>query len=275
MTDQELLAAFTDRIAARGLIHPHEASILLARAGYDLPRDTEPLAVSDDNLRLAAVILAALLRMKDGRPTLEKVRERIAALQLRHLLDANDRAHEEFERRNRLLAGMLAAGMAVWLWHRHQRANVAGHVIAQAVLGGRGALRRPDAVAATLREQGGFLLGFADELALKRSRGETVTADAVTARADLYGGAGRKTFYQELEAYQAALGPLPGWVHEYIPKDDAATCLPCHAAKGFYLIGQGPWPGDVCDGRGRCRCRRVPRYLPAVYAELLRDASAS
>ena len=45
------------------------------------------------------------------------------------------------------------------------------------------------------------------------------------------------------------------------------NCSSCITAQmnGPYLSGQGPFPGQVCFGRSRCRCYRRLRYDPAMY----------
>lgn len=46
------------------------------------------------------------------------------------------------------------------------------------------------------------------------------------------------------------------------------NCGPCLQAEGTFLPGEGSMPGDVCKGRGRCRCTRELVMDAAAYARL-------
>lgn len=80
---------------------------------------------------------------------------------------------------------------------------------------------------------------------------------AIGARLSLYSGSGRAEWFrgQEKDAGD-------GDVVDYVSLDDNSTCTPCLLAEeqGPYLPGIGPFPGEVCLGRGRCRCKRVSRH---------------
>jgi hypothetical protein len=98
--------------------------------------------------------------------------------------------------------------------------------------------------------------------------GETasaVTPEGVAARSDLYSGAGRAKWFRADEE-----GSPDGIVIDYFAIDDAGTCAPCHKAdsESPYLPGTGPMPGEVCLGRGRCRCVRVPRRSMTEWRRL-------
>lgn len=87
-------------------------------------------------------------------------------------------------------------------------------------------------------------------------------------RSKLYSGNIRGAFFKYIETLKNQVNLLvqkPGWVAQYISKDDKATCLPCKSAVGFYILGQGPFPGQVCKGAALCRCKRVMVYDPARY----------
>lgn len=115
------------------------------------------------------------------------------------------------------------------------------------------------------QEQAGFLARFADEVAVSALLGRPLSPEAVAARSALYGGAGRAEFYRGKE-----IGQTGGWVIEYHARDDRHTCTPCLEAEEAspFLPGEGVFPGAVCRGRGRCRCRRVPRFDPITYDRL-------
>lgn len=84
-------------------------------------------------------------------------------------------------------------------------------------------------------------------------------------RATLYSGNIRGVLFRYIEILnQAKYGTgNPGWVAHYQARGDKNTCKPCQAAVGWYLLGHGPFPGQVCKGRSRCRCVRVIVYDPA------------
>lgn len=84
-------------------------------------------------------------------------------------------------------------------------------------------------------------------------------------RSTLYSGNIRGVLFRFIEMLnQIKYGAInPGWVAHYRPKGDKNTCKPCSAAAGYYLLGHGPFPGQVCKGRSRCRCVRVVVYDPA------------
>ena len=42
------------------------------------------------------------------------------------------------------------------------------------------------------------------------------------------------------------------------------NCSPCSAARGYYPLSSGPYPGQICLGGGACRCERVVIYAPEI-----------
>ncbi len=190
-------------------------------------------------------------------------------------------------------------------WHQDQAADIARslragnvrtfqqaagslnriHAAAQAALGARGlppALRQSLTTADA--ESGAYLSRFVDGAGLReivsRMQPALVAAlglgavaaqwgsDYLANRLAMYGAAGRAGFFEAAEEYDEE-GAGPGWVVEYIAQDDDRTCSPCSDAQGYYLPGDGPYPGQICLGRHRCRCRRVPVYDPEIYATLI------
>ncbi len=83
-------------------------------------------------------------------------------------------------------------------------------------------------------------------------------------RAKLYTGNSRGTFFQAYEVTQAKAYPH-GWVALYQTRDDAHVCADCNDAAGYYLLTQGPFPGRVCRGRARCRCKRLIVWNPTQH----------
>ena len=81
----------------------------------------------------------------------------------------------------------------------------------------------------------------------------------------MYSGGGRALFF---EAWETSAGYEAGWVVRYEAVDDSATCSPCRLAEGYYLPGDGPYPGEVCLGGGACRCARWPVFDETLYRQL-------
>lgn len=141
------------------------------------------------------------------------------------------------------------------LWFKQMREIIEGYLIAQATVARARALLPSELLEldrGVIAEQVGFLGNFLSDLKQRE-----ITINYVTARARLYSGAGRALWYRQAEDREAR-----GWVIDYIAVDDSGTCAPCIQAEsgGPYLFGDGPFPGEVCLGRGRCRCRRQPRF---------------
>lgn len=208
-------------------------------------------------------------------PTINEARERIAALKIAELLKVHERLQDNFERRNHRLAVGLFFGNSVETWQRAFWESVVFLLLAQAVLGAGGipGTLQKARLEAKLRREAEFLRRFALAVMIgmagmpgNRAPG---SEEAVVNRSNLYSGVPRGEFYESLEERLASLTDEEvGWVMEYIPKDDDSTCEPCSEAAGYYLPGTGPKPGEVCEGRGKCRCRRVPRFLPEIFRKL-------
>lgn len=208
-------------------------------------------------------------------PTINEARERIAALKIAELLKVHERLQDNFERRNHRMAVGLFFGNSVETWQRSFWDSVVFLLLAQAVLGAGGipGTLQKARLEAKLRREAAFLRRFALAvmLGMAGANGPRTPSDSdrVSNRSNLYSGVPRGEFYTAMEERLASLtNEEVGWLVEYIPKDDDSTCEPCHAAAGYYLPNQGPKPGEVCQGRGRCRCRRVPRFLPEIFAKL-------
>lgn len=130
-------------------------------------------------------------------------------------------------------------------------------------------------VDARVRAQLAYLSRFADEVALRRLDEvplAPLSEEAVGARLSLYGGEARASFYAARERDAAG-----GYVVDYVAADDGGTCSPCLRAmiNSPYLPDDvdTPYPGRVCRGRGRCRCRRELRYAPDEHRALAARAA--
>lgn len=181
---------------------------------------------------------------------------------------AVDAAQARFEREAKSLAGRLANGsLSVREWHAKQGALTIQHMVEQATLGAGRRLTPSELarLAPEVQKQTLYLSRFADKVSVSKLAGQPMSAEAVASRAQLYAGAARGEHYKAKEQQQG-----DGYIYEYISRDDGGTCSNCYTASrnGPYLAGVGPMPGQVCRGRGRCRCRREARYAPEEAARI-------
>ena len=153
------------------------------------------------------------------------------------------------------------------------------HLAAQAGNGARGLPADLRAmIAAVEAEQAAYLSRFVDQIAIRQIAGSLPAtwpprsdsalsaygAEYLVNRMAQYGARGRAIF-QAAEQYDGESTGY-GWIVRYIARDDDRTCGPCSEAQGYYLPGTGPYPGEICLGRHRCRCRRRPVFAPDIYA---------
>lgn len=148
-------------------------------------------------------------------------------------------------------------------WHEQMKAVIEGYLLAQATVA-RGRSLLPTEILAlqtAINEQLDFLQHFLFDLLIRE-----ITLEYVAARSKLYSGAGRALWYRINEEREDT-----GWVIDYMAVDDRGTCLPCRDAEagGPYRFGDGPFPGEICLGRGRCRCQRNRRYDPDAWQLLI------
>src|SRR5690606_361524 len=118
-----------------------------------------------------------------------------------------------------------------------------------------------------VRGQESWLYRFAGEIAARRAVGRPFSAGYLAGRSRQYGGVGWQAYWQAEEGNHAEYGI----VVVYRSRDDGYTCSPCLAAErdGPYLpASPHPWPGEVCLGRGYCRCELEYIYDPVIYEQL-------
>jgi hypothetical protein len=159
----------------------------------------------------------------------------------------------QYEARVAALGRSVADGrISVAQWQNAMNTATTQHLIRQQALGA--GTTRIDAetfarLDAEVRRQQAFISRFADHFTGRAATDEPLSAAAVSSRAKQYSGAGRALGARAQEADS-------GERWQYIAVDDAGTCEPCLGAEGIYDSGQGPYPGEICLGRGNCRCRR-------------------
>lgn len=263
-----------DAAARQRLVTGQQAETLRPRLEERfLPLDTQDVTIPDD---LWPHIFLELYGLATGTSTnvgINEARQRIAALKIEELLKVHERLQDNFERRNWVLAVALLAGGTVRAWQTKLLDAIKRLILSQFVLGSGRVPTTAELAILTekVKREAAFLKRFALTVALSLSGQSSGPASeaSISSRGSLYSGVARGTFYQAMEdRIDQLTDQREGWVMEYIPRDDVATCTPCSKARGFYLIGAGPYPGQVCEGRGRCRCQRVPRFLPNIFRSL-------
>jgi hypothetical protein len=282
--NREAFLALLVRGVSDGWLSETEAADLLARfTAGELVYVQEPLQPSqairgverdDDLLRAAlAALLAVLLFSMGGRRTFGPPLETFHLLPLTTRIFTIDELQTAFERQTRSLARQLGAGqLDLAGWQTAMQTELRQHLTAQTMAGlGRDTLtpRELARLNTLARQETAYLARFADQIAIAQAQGTPLSVAQIGARSELYAGAGRGEFFRAVETSAIADGRIgPGNVVRYVAIGDANTCSPCLAAVGYYLPGEGPVPGQVCRGHGRCRCRRMWLFDPARYAEL-------
>lgn len=250
MMSREDFADLLVRAVREGWISAEEA--------MDLMADFE---AGDLDLALLPLPLRTAILGEDDEPL-------VGYLSRRVLLErpGRDAMQILFSERAREIAPLAASDVTAW--QREMRQLIRDHMLEQARAGkGSGlTLTELESVTTRLQTEFAYLSRFADEISVKALEGKPLSEKQIGARSELYSGAGRAEAFRMTEA-----GYKDGYVVDYISQDDPAVCDPCVAAEqaGPYLPGAGVFPGDACNGRGHCRCIRVPRYAPAE-AERLR-----
>lgn len=191
---------------------------------------------------------------------------------------ASNGLQDYFEHAARALAFRLEETGALDEWRRSMNALIVGQAVGQRTLAAGRALLPSEAldVLGALRFEFKHLEDFESELRRRLERAadpdpsrRPFSARYVAARAALYSGSARGVFFRADERGQAR-----NVVIDYRAVDDRGTCSPCLEAEeeSPYLPGEGPMPGEVCRGRGRCRCLRIPRDSPRDFERLTKLA---
>lgn len=260
MTYRDRLIDYLSRLVADGVITEAEAARIIRDYDdgeveeFELPLAPDELPQDDDH---TAEIIAALLLLLN--------RSEIASIPQQAQLAVIDQVQDEFERIVRGLASRYSTGlMSLPTWQAEMLLAMRQHTAQQMMVGSRrtglspSQLTRLDEI---MRSEGAFLSRFADQIAAQGLTGALMSEAQIANRAALYGGVGRG------EAFRWAEGTQTGYIVDYISRDDYRTCSACISAQmnGPYLPGRGPFPGQVCFGRSRCRCYRRLRYNPVTY----------
>lgn len=147
-------------------------------------------------------------------------------------------------------------------WHKAQ-VNLIGAAMYANWLAGNGTNAEPS-IDAMIDEQLTYLYRFAGEQSAMFLLGTPYSEEYTVNRLLLYGGAVWASWFMGNESVSYD----DGYVIEYRAADDMRTCQPCRSAQGYYRIGTGPMPGQICYGGSRCRCERIVVYAPEILARL-------
>jgi hypothetical protein len=196
--------------------------------------------------------------------------EELRSLTLNRRAFFREQLQDEFLAKVERLAERVAYRGHLRVWHREMIKVVRDHLLQQSLLAAQGEVRGDDLrrLKSVLRRELKYLANFADEIAAARALRKPMSAAAIAARAKQYAGAGRAQWFRALEER-----PAKNVVYDYVSRDDKGTCQPCLKAEadGPYLASDGPFPSEVCRGRGFCRCRRVARVSAKDYRRLIRS----
>lgn len=227
---------------------------------------TQPQQQTDDSKQAAALWLLLLLAPSvQAHPYLLPVLLRRVTTPRGLTLTAQLQARFDLEVTT--LADRAAAGtLPLGIWQVLMAHQVAVHIQAQTMLGARSITDVSSDPVARIAAQLPFLFNFHADLQARQAAGK-LSADYIANRAMLYGGSGRAAFFAASESRESR---QTGWVAMYEARDDKGTCSPCLAAEAGspYRVGQGPFPGGICLGRGRCRCIRRLVHDRAAYQQL-------
>lgn len=275
MTRAELVTILAELIL-RQVINEDDARALLAQFDrgewVDLPLPFEEAVTpvtTRDGMSAWVVLLTSL-----GAAIGAQVAQQVPTSTRRVLTEAQgrnlrDRLRAEFDAEMRRLAGRVAGGAATGTWQADMTNTVRRYMLAQASAGVGRPLTQAEinAIAPRINEQSQYVYRYAADIAARRQTGNPYQVAYLQNRSTQYGGVGWGLYF---EGQEGAYSGQDGWVVDYISRDDDRTCSPCLDAErnGPYLPGQGPYPGQVCLGRGYCRCERRLRYDPAAWGRL-------
>ena len=281
MTQHDRLIALLSQLVADGQITEEQAAgvLLTWREIADLDAIL-PLPLAEaiqeeptDDAAILAILLAVLGARAAGARRSADILARLAPQYRRPVVDMIQDYHAAAVTE---LAEELADGrISLSQWQRRVRTlnQQTTRTLAQMGAGLRvGQLE--DRIAGAQLTQAAYLQRFAEQIAAGQLAARfpalfpdgpgALSVAQIAQRAAMYSGTGRAIYFEGAELE----GERPGWVVRYVARDDDHTCSPCRDAEGYYLPGDGPYPGEVCLGGGACRCARVMEFDPERYAQL-------
>lgn len=277
---RDALLALLFRLMDDGAITEAQAEALLEQ--HDAGENPFPAVLApeeldrgiDDRIVLAALLFLALSLGRRAADTAPGAPAAARALGRAGQIALANRLQDAYGQEARRLAeAMIDGRITLPQWQRGMADAIRRHLIAQSAAGrgivGQAELVRLQGLAV---EELAYLSRFSDGIALAQAQGRPWSLAQIQHRAVSYAGTGRGEFWRGLEAAEIEDDPEGGvgWVVDYNALDDGVTCGPCldADAAGPYLMGDGPFPGQVCLGRENCRCTRTARFDPDAYAAL-------
>jgi hypothetical protein len=176
----------------------------------------------------------------------------------------------DFENTMAQYATKVAKDGNVAAWHKGMQNEVRGYIARQMTAG----LGRPLTAEEMARVnqmaslQQSYLYRYAGDISAHQAVGKPYTEAYLTSRSTMYAGSGWEMWHRGNESVEAR---GDGYIVNYRAVDDRGTCSPCLNAQnnGPYLPNEGPFPGTICLGRGKCRCERHVVYDPSRWRQLL------
>lgn len=277
--NREQLLNMLERLVREDTLTTEEAGAILRAfdageiSAEDLPLPPERSRITLEEVSGAAVLALLAERLGTTPDALRSIGQR----ERRNLsLDLIEMLNE----RSAAAVRSYAQGGSVQDWHQAMQDVVRDDVVHQATLGKGEALSSQEMEGLQVIMDGrpgepgqsGYLKKFAEEIAALAALGAGMSEALIRSRSQTYFGKGYEQFWRQSEE-QAG----PDEIIRYVAIDDNRTCGPCREAEdnGPYLPGEGPMPGEVCLGRGHCRCYRERETNPELAAQLRGEAVAA
>jgi hypothetical protein len=263
MTRAELSAILSD-LVRRAAITLADARATLARFDAGALTDLPLSATQQESHANSWVLAVALLLFLLGGHT----RRTLNALERKR---AQRLLRAQYEAKVAQMAAAVAVDGLVATWQAGMQSAVADYARQMAVAGA-GTLPSvavQTAIEDRLTGQWPFLAAFAVQILARAIGGRPMSEAWINQRARKYGGpTGWASFFQA-EGSRA----MPGYVDVWVTRDDHFVCPNCSPRhQKYFMPGKGVMPGDDCYGD--CRCKRIPEYLPNIYADLSGQRSA-
>jgi hypothetical protein len=271
--------AMLNRMASENLINSSLQSQLRTRFRADaIPSSSTPIAneaqpghLTNAELQEALDAVASLLTSRQRKALLAETERTRLKQQTRTRL--RDDLRKQYEFNMRRMAVNLDRSGDVEGWHAAMIKEQRSYILRQMTAG----LGRPlnaqerEQASQLAHKQGQYLHRFAEQVATRLMVGNPFSPAYLVNRHLQYGGMGWGAWFRGNNISQAR---GDGYVVKYIAIDDPRTCHPCHEAAGSYLPDDPaiPYPGEVCDGHGYCRCKHEVVFDMDAWRQLRSDA---
>lgn len=149
--------------------------------------------------------------------------------------------------------------------HREAKKAIRQHTLTQAMLGKGRPLSNAELtrLEKTIKKEEEHLQRFMDQISIRRVQRNPMSSEAIESRLIQYGGTGRAEYYRASELVDSDQNTVERY------RANAGACSKCLPYNGkYFLPGEGPMPGDVCLGKGHCRCERIAEQNKRKAKEL-------